>query len=225
MLRQVPLNDLEPTGSGIDRSLSATSRQSLAAAIGWAKLAPMSRHFPRIGLVLLLASGLATAQTATSMRLTARSTAQAPLKATRMGSSADVSSDDDTNCPAEGPQSELVQCIATEGAALEAQINQYFRAGLDAIDHNEEVTKNERAEGHREFIAAQTSWVSFRNHPCSAWYQMSGGTSAKLDAVACREKTDRRRIRELLEFPGIRQRAGCRVCRWVVPSCSTPRVH
>jgi uncharacterized protein YecT (DUF1311 family) len=161
----------------------------------------MSPHRSSIHLVLLFASGLATAQTVTPMRPTPESTAQAPLKTARVGASADVSSDDDTNCPADGPQSELVQCMATESTALEAQIDQYFRAGLDAIDHNDEVTKGERAEGRREFIAAQTSWVKFRDHLCSAWYRMSDGTGAKLDAVACREKTDRRRVRELLEFP------------------------
>ena len=91
------------------------------------------------------------------MRPTAESTAQAPLKTARVSASADVSSDEDTNCPADGPQSELVQCMAAESTALEAQIDQYFRAGLDAIEHNDEVTKDERAGGRREFVAAQTA--------------------------------------------------------------------
>lgn len=130
-------------------------------------------------------------------------TVHAPLKVW-VGASSHVPSDDDTSCPADVPQSELIQCMATESSALEAQIDQYVRAGLDAIDSNAEVTKEERANEHREFIAAQKSWMEFRDHLCNAWYWNTDGTGAKLDAVGCREKTDRRRVRELLEFPGIR---------------------
>ena len=61
---------------------------------------------------------------------------------------------------------------ATESAALEAQIDQHVRAGLNAIDHNGEMTEDERANERREFIAAQTSRVEFRDHLCNAWLEL-----------------------------------------------------
>jgi len=166
----------------------------------------MSLHQANICLGLLFASGLVAAQTAPPVhpvQSAAMSSAQAPLKTASVSTSAEAPSDDDTSCPAAVPQSEFVHCMGTESTALENQIDAYVRAGLEAIDHNDGVTEQERANERREFIAAQKSWKAFRDHLCSAWYWNTDGTGAKLDAVACREKADRRRIRELLEFPGI----------------------
>ncbi len=165
-------------------------------------LARMTPRTSNIYLALLFASGLVNAQAVVPTRPSSESRAHGSLKTARVGASAEVSSDDDTDCPADVPQSELVQCMAAESTALEARIDRYVRTGLDAIDHNDEVTQSEKANERREFIAAQASWAEFRNHLCNAWYWMTDGTGATLDSVACREKTDRRRIRELLEFPG-----------------------
>ncbi len=163
----------------------------------------MSRHSSTIHVILLFTSGIAAAQTAT-LPLSSPESAVHPLhKTARTGASSGAASDDDTNCRGDVPQSDLVQCMSAESSALEAQIDRYVRSGLDAIDRNDEVTKKERANERREFIAAQKSWVAFRDHLCNAWYWNTDGTGAKLDAVACREKTDRRRVRELLEFPGV----------------------
>ena len=111
-------------------------------------------------------------------------------------------SDDHTDCPTNGPQRNLIDCMGKESSVLQVRIDRYVRLGIRRINQDVEATPAGRASGRQAFVAAQTSWVAYRDHACAAEYWMTDGTGAGLDEIACVEKMDRRRIRELREFLG-----------------------
>jgi uncharacterized protein YecT (DUF1311 family) len=110
--------------------------------------------------------------------------------------SADIWSECDT-----GPNILMTKCIWDRYEAADAELNEVWKQALATIVPSEFMTSDQAAEWKAELVAAQRSWVTFKDKDCkgAVAYEWFGGSGANAAIGACLYEHTRSRIDDLRE--------------------------
>jgi len=96
--------------------------------------------------------------------------------------SADVWSECDTD-----PNIVMTECIWDHYEAADAELNEVWKQVLTTIGPSESMSAEQAAEWKAELVAAQRSWVTFKDKDCkgAVAYERFGGSDANAAIGAC----------------------------------------
>ena len=108
------------------------------------------------------------------------------------------------NCRNPVTQADMTQCAAMEFDRADRELNQVWRSALAAVrqgDRDSAPYTDGRPSGEAVLLAAQRSWLSFRDQHCTLeGYAMRGGTAEPMVYDGCRARLTEERARQLRDI-------------------------